>query len=87
MDGKESSRTTVMDGNAVTLEELLQRFPPSEKGADKKYSGRCNYCNIEIGFSDPIQAKILINDAKEVMDGFSIYHTGCHERYLRRTID
>ena len=83
MNSKESSRTTVIDGKTITLEELRQRFPSSEK----KYSGKCNYCNIEISFSDPIQVKILINDAREGTDRFSIYHTGCHERYLRRTID
>ena len=87
MENKESNKTTTIDGKDVTLEELQQRFPPLEKDGGKEYSGKCNYCNIEISFSDPVQVKISINDTKEGIDRFSIYHTGCYERYLRRTID
>ena len=87
MDSKESDGTIAIDGKTVTLEELRQRFPPSEKDGEKRYVGKCNYCNIEIIFSDPMQAKIIINDAKEGIERYSIYHTRCYERYLRRTID
>ena len=87
MEDKEQSGTIVIDGRTVTLGELRERFSLSEKDGGQKYSGKCNYCNTDISFSDPEQAKIIINDAKEGMDRFLIYHTGCHERYLRRTID
>ncbi len=87
MGDNRTGRTTVIDGKTVTLEELQQRFPPLENDDKEKYSGKCDYCNIEIVFSDPMQVKIIINDTKEGIGKFSIYHAGCHERYLRRTID
>ena len=57
MDEKKQSGTIVIDGRTVTLKELRERFPLSEKDGEQKHYGKCNYCNIDIGFSDPEQAK------------------------------
>ena len=73
------------DEEPITTEELMLYFPPSSKDIGLEYSGKCSYCNVEINFSDTAQVKIKIEN--QVKRKFSLYHKGCYERYLRRTID
>ena len=61
---------------------LTKNFSPPE-GSEFDYSGKCSYCKVEIGFSDVSSVKII----KRSDDDLVLYHIGCHERYLRRTID
>ena len=69
----------------VTSEELKQSFPPSKEDSNFKYTGKCKYCQVEINFSDTTQVRIIKN--KEKHQTIFLYHVGCYERYIRRTID
>ena len=70
----------------ITIENLRQYFPPLSGNNEFDYSGKCSYCDVEINFSDTTQVKIKVEEKKESQK-FSLYHNGCYERYLRRTID
>ena len=70
----------------ITLEELKTNFSPINKSRGYEYSGKCRYCNVEVNFSDITQIKIKI-EGKEGTRVFSLYHKGCYQRYMRRTID
>ncbi len=70
---------------SITTEELKLFFPPLKKDKGFEYSGKCNYCDVEINFSDISEIKIKLQ--KNGSRKFSLYHNGCYDRYLRRTID
>ena len=69
----------------ITEEELKELFPSTNEDMESKYSGKCKYCDVEISFSDKKQVKII--ESKEKNKKFILYHKGCYDRYIRRTID
>lgn len=71
--------------DTVTPEELKQSFPPSKEDSNFKYTGKCRYCQVEVSFSDTAQIRIIKN--KEKPQTIFLYHVGCYDRYIRRTID
>ena len=69
----------------ITDEELKELFPSTDEDAESKYFGKCKYCDVGINFSDKKQVKII--ESKEKNKKFVLYHRGCYDRYIRRTID
>ena len=63
--------------------DLLEKTFPRKEDSEFEYSGICNYCKVDIEFSDVSVVKIIKNSLGDIL----LYHTGCFERYLRRTID
>ena len=63
--------------------DLLEKTFPGKENSEFEYSGKCNYCKVDIQFSDISEVKIIKNSVGDML----LYHTGCFERYLRRTID
>ena len=74
---------TDKDNVKITPEELHNNFPQTKKDNQFKYSGKCKYCNVEIQFSNIDEVKIRIDSTRKLL----LYHNGCYDRYLRRTID
>ena len=70
-------------GEIISDEELRQHFPSNK---ESKYSGKCEYCGVDVNFSDQTQAKIITGRNKEKKK-FIVYHINCYDRYLKRTID
>ena len=60
----------------------MDTFPPKD-GSEFDYSGKCSYCKVEINFTDFSTIKIVKNSYEKL----NLYHNGCYERYIRRTID
>ena len=52
----------------ISDEELRQHFPSNK---DSTYSGKCEYCDVEVNFSDQTQAKIIIG--KKYLTFFLIF--------------
>ena len=69
----------------VTDEKLKELFPSTNGDTEEKYFGKCKYCNVEVNFSDKEQVKIV--ESKEKDKKFVLYHNGCYDRYIRKTID
>ena len=69
----------------ITDEELKELFPSIKEDTESKYSGKCKYCDVVINFSDTRKVKII--ESKEKNKKFVLYHKGCYDRYIRRTID
>lgn len=69
----------------VTDKELKELFPSTNEKEGTKYYGKCKYCDVEIYFSETNQVKII--ESKEKNKKFVLYHKGCYDRYIRRTID
>ena len=61
----------------------LRKTFPGKTNSEFEYSGRCAYCKVENEFSDISDVKIVKNSIGDIL----LYHHGCYERYLRRTID
>lgn len=74
------------DDEIIPSEDLRLHFPALSETSGFDYSGKCSYCNVAINFSDPTNLKIKVDD-KGKKQKFSLYHNGCYERYLRRTLD
>ena len=70
----------------INIEDLKINFPSTHKSKEHPYSGKCNYCGVEINFSDLTQVKIKTENKEESVK-FTLYHNGCFQRYMRRTID
>lgn len=71
------------DKTDLFSKDLLEKTFPGKEDSEFEYSGKCNYCKVEIEFSDVSEVKIIKNSVGDIL----LYHTGCFERYLRRTID
>ena len=69
----------------ITDEELKELFSSRNEDTESKYFGKCRYCDVGINFSDKKQVKII--ESKEKNKKFVLYHKGCFDRYIRRTID
>ncbi len=69
----------------ITDEELKELFTSTNEDIKSEYFGKCRYCNVGIVFSDKKQVKII--ESKEKNKKFVLYHKGCYDRYIRRTID
>ena len=67
----------------VSDDELREQFPLNE---DSEYSGKCEYCSVNVNFSNQTQVKIIPRKNKETKE-LLVYHKTCYDRYLRRTID
>ena len=74
---------TVENNEKITQEELQDDFPQVKKDGQFKYSGKCKYCNVEIQFSNTVEVKIRRDSTGRLL----LYHTGCYDRYFRRTLD
>ena len=63
--------------------DVLQKTFPGKENSEFEYSGKCAYCKVEIEFSDISDVRIVKNSIGDIL----LYHDGCYERYLRRTLD
>ena len=81
-----NTKNVLESDEIITDEELRLHFPPANDNKGFGYSGRCSYCDVEINFSNTAEIKIKAEGGKGTQK-ILLYHNGCYERYLRRTID